>query len=231
MTRDLNPGVRADASRTGAVTRVNPEFTTAVLELVNLARTDYDALEFHLEKRYSRGFSGRVSYTLAYSRGNTAGTGSPQVLLQSLDDLRLDANQGPTDFDRRHNFVVSGTVRVPRTGGLTVSGVARALSGLPFSLIDSSTDPDRNGILFDFLPAGAYAGTGRNATSVAYKGGRNGAYGPGLFQLDLRVAYRLFTDGPRTLDVFGEVFNVSDRAAFDNPDDRRARPSRGRSPA
>jgi hypothetical protein len=139
------------------------------------------------------------------------------VLSQLGDDLRLDANHGPTDFDRRHNLVVSGTYRVPRTGGLTVSGIARALSGLPFTIIDSSTDPDRNGILFDSLPAGTYSGTGRNAMAVAYKGGRNGAYGPGFFQLDLRAGYRLVTDGSRTLDVFGELFNVSDRAAFDNP--------------
>jgi Carboxypeptidase regulatory-like domain/TonB dependent receptor-like, beta-barrel len=217
MTRDLNHGVRADTTRTGVVTRVNPEFTTSVLELVNLGRTDYDALEVQLEKRYSRGFSGRVSYTLAYSRGNTAGTGSPQILLQSLDDLRLDANQGPTDFDRRHNFVVSGSVRVPKTGGLTISGIARALSGLPFSLIDSTTDPDRNGILFDFLPAGSYRGIGPNAIPVAYTGRRNGAYGRGLFQLDLRAGYRLFKDEDRTLDLFGEIFNASDRAGFDNP--------------
>jgi hypothetical protein len=217
MTRDLNPGLRADTSRTGPVTRVNPDFTTSVLELVNLGRTDYDALELQLEKRLSHGFSGRVSYTLAYSRGNTAGTGSTQILLQSLNDLRLDANQGPTDFDRRHNLVVSGSVRVPKTGGLTISGIARALSGLPFSLIDSSTDPDRNGILFDFLPAGMYRGSGPNAIPVFYKGGRNGAYGPGIVQLDLRASYRLIKDDDRTLDLFGEVFNVSDRAAFENP--------------
>ena len=217
MTRDLNPAVRVDTSRTGAVTRPNPEFAAAVLEYGNLARTDYDALETHLEKRYSRGFSARVSYTLASSRGNTAATGSPQVLSQFLDDLRLDANLGPTDFDRRHNLVVSGTLRVPKTGGLTVSGIARALSGLPFTLIDSTSDPDQNGILFDPLPAGTYSGTGRNAIAVAYKGGRNGAYGPGFFQLDLRAGYRLFTDGSRRLDVVGELFNVSDRAAFDNP--------------
>ena len=217
MTRDLNPAVRADTSRTGPITRVNPQYASSVLEFVNLGRSDYDALELHLEKRYSRGFSGRVSYTLAYSRGNNTGAGSPQVLLQWLDDLRLGSNQGPTDFDRRHNLVVAGIVRVPRTGGLTLSGVARALSGLPFSIVDSSSDPDRNGILFDFLPAGAYAGVGRNAIRVSSDGGRNGVHGPGLFQLDLRAGYRLIADGDRTLEIFGEIFNVSDAAAFDNP--------------
>ena len=104
-----------------------------------------------------------------------------------------------------------------REGGLTISSIARAMSGLPFSLIDSSADPDRNGILFDFLPAGWYRGNGPNGIPVGYNGGRNGGYGPGIFQLDLRVGYRLFRDGDRALDLFGEIFNVSDRPAFENP--------------
>ena len=217
LTRDLNPGLRVDTTRTGTVVRVNPAFTRSVLQRVNMGRTEYDALELHLDKRFSQNYSAKVSYTLSYSRGNTSGNGIPQLVTQVLDDPRLDASEGPTDFDRRHNFVVSGMARVPRTGGLTVSAVARALSGLPFSIIDSNTDADRNGILADFLPAGTYQGTGANAISVDYDGTRNGAYGPGFFQLDLRVGYRLPMGAARTLDVFGEVFNVTDRANFNNP--------------
>ena len=217
MSRDLNPGRRVDTSRTGNVVRVNPDFTTSVLQRVNIGRTDYDALELHLDKRFSRNYSAKVSYTLSYSRGNTSGNGIPQLPMQVLDDAGLDANEGPTDFDRRHNFVVSGVMRVPRTGGLTLSAVARALSGLPFSVIDSNIDADRNGILFDLLPAGTYQGTGANAISVDFDGRRNGAYGPGFFQLDMRVGYRLPAGADRTLDVFGEVFNVTNRANFANP--------------
>jgi hypothetical protein len=62
-----------------------------------------------------------------------------------------------------------------------------------------------------------YRGSGSNANPVAYKGGRNGATGPGVFQLDLRAGYRLLKDEDRTLDLFGEIFNVSDGTAFDNP--------------
>ena len=47
---------------------------------------------------------------------------------QVLDDLNLDLNEGPTNLDRRHNLVVSGMATIPRTGGLTVSWVARAMS-------------------------------------------------------------------------------------------------------
>ena len=221
MTRDLNPGLRRTESRTAAIDRVNPDFVASVFQRINVGRTDYDALQLSIEKRYANNFSARAAYTLASSRGNTSGDGIPTIETQLLDDLRLDLNEGPTDFDRRHNFVFSWTSQIPRTGGLTFSGVARALSGLPFTIFDTTTDPDRNGRLFDPLPAGEYRGTGQDAITAENDGGRNGAYGPGFFQLDLRAGYRLNLGG-RTVDVFADVFNATNRANFDNPTgDRR----------
>lgn len=217
MTRDLNPGLRADTSRIGAVTRVDPEFNMSVLEYVNLGKTTYDALELHMDKRLSRHFSAKVSYTLAYSRGNTSANGIPQILPQRLGSLNLEANEGPTDFDRRHNFVASGTAQIPHAGGLAVSAVVRAMTGQPFTLIDSDIDADRNAILFDRLPPGTYSGLGRNAVSVKYNGTRNGAYGPGAFQLDLRLGWQQPIGTNRRLDVFAEIFNVTNHAAFDSP--------------
>ncbi len=128
--------------------------------------------------------------------------------------MRLDANQGPTDTDVRHNLVISGSAVVPKTGGLTVAAVVRALSGRPFTVLDTNVDPDRNGVLFDPLPAGTYSGTGPNAVTVENDGGRNGARGPGFFQADVRLGYR-FRFGQRRLEVFGEVFNLTDRANFE----------------
>lgn len=131
--------------------------------------------------------------------------------------MRLGLNEGPTDFDRRHNLVVSGSLLVPKTHGMTLSWVARALSGLPFTVQDTGSDPDQNGVLFDPLPAGDYSGNGTNSYSTHNDGGRNGARGPGFFQLDARFGWRLNAGGGRTLDVFGEVFNLTDRANFANP--------------
>jgi hypothetical protein len=175
-----------------------------------------------LEKRFSRNYSARVSYTLSYSRGNTSGAGAPASPFQVLDDLNLDLNEGPTNFDQRHNLVVSGTAIVPRTGGLTVSWVARALSGSPFTIFDSTIDADRNGTLSDPLEPGTYSGTGPNTITVENDGGRNGAYGPGFFKLDLRLGYRFNFGNQRTLDIFGEIFNVTDRDNFANPSGDRA---------
>jgi outer membrane receptor protein involved in Fe transport len=214
MSKELNPGVRVDTSRTGRLNRVDPNFVASVLTRLNAGRTDYDALQAQLEKRWTGNYRFRVGYTLAYSRGNTAGVGIPQSNFQFLDDMRLDANEGPTDIDRRHNLVVSGSVLVPGTGGLNFSAVVRALSGAPFTLQDTSADADRNGLFFEPLPAGSYSGTGRNAFSVENDGGRNGARGPWFFQADVRLGYQ-FRFGERRLDVFGEVFNLTDRANFE----------------
>jgi hypothetical protein len=222
MTLDLNPGLRVSTSRTGTITRVDPNFVTSVFTRVNSGRTSYDAIQFGLEKRYSANYQFRVSYTYSNSRGNTSENGIPTSPFQLLGDMRLDLNEGPTDFDLRHNFVFSGAAVVPHTG-LTFSTVVRYLSGAAFSLLDTNTDPDRNGTLFDPLPAGSYSGNGANAQTVDNKGGRNGARGPSFFQADVRLGYRFKLKGDRKFELFGEVFNLTNRANFANPNgDRRA---------
>jgi hypothetical protein len=52
---------------------------------------------------------------------------------------------------------------------------------------------------------------------VENTGGRNGAYGPGFAQLDMRAGYRLRPSAGRTLDLFLEVFNMTNEANFLNP--------------
>lgn len=217
MYKDLNPGLRPTTSRTAPLIRVDPEFVRAVYTMQNLGRTDYDSVQVQVEKRFSMGYSLRGSYTLSYGRGNTTGSGTPTSGFQLLDDMRLDLNEGPVANDRRHNLVVSGTAQVPRTGGLTVSFVARALSGLPFTLTDSSSDPDRNGSFSEPLPSGSYSGSGEGAIDVDFESKRGGARGPGFFEVDTRIGYRLQLGSGRTLDLFGEVFNVTNRANFASP--------------
>ena len=100
-------------------------------------------------------------------------------------------------------------------------GSLHALAG--GRLYDSSSDPDRNGILMDPLPAGSYTGTGPNAITVDNKGRRNGAFGPGYMQLDTRVGWRFSAGQGKTLDLTVDVINLTHRANFVNPtSDRRS---------
>ncbi len=230
---NYNPAVRANTSRTGPITRVDFEglagqlglspFVNNVYTYLNIASSSYDGLAVQLEKRFANSWSGRVSYSVGYARGNTSGLPTAVNDYQVLGDTLLDRNEGPTNFDRRQTLSLSGRMDLPALRGVTLAATARMMSGSPFSVFDSTTDADRNGVLTDLLPAGTYKGTGQNAIEVESDGGRNGAYGPGLFQLDVRTGYRLRFATSRTLDFFGEVFNATNRANFNNPTgDRRS---------
>jgi Carboxypeptidase regulatory-like domain/TonB dependent receptor-like, beta-barrel/TonB-dependent Receptor Plug Domain len=230
---DLNPGLRVNTTRTGEVNRTDLLGLASELGLspfsnvVNLrfdytGETRYDGLNLQMERRFSGFWGARVGYTLGYARGNNQGGALGTNNFQLLAEKNLDMNYGPLDTDRRHNLILSGRMEVPRTGGLTVSSLFRFMTGRPMSIIDTNTDPDRNGILFDPLPAGTYSGDGANAITVNNEGGRNGAYGPNYLQLDARFGYRLRMGGARTLDLFLECFNLTDRSNFTNPSgDRR----------
>jgi len=139
------------------------------------------------------------------------------------DDMRLDLSEGPGENDRPHILSLSGTAQIPGVKGLTLSGVARYMSGTPFSLTDSTLDLNQNGRFDDeYLPAGSYSGTGQNGITVENKGGRRGARGPDFFELDLRVGYGINLRNSHRIQLFGELFNVTDRANFVNPSgDRR----------
>ncbi len=224
MSFDLNPGTRADTSATTPIVRVDPNFRSQVITRINAGETEYDALQLQVEKRFTQNYRFRVSYTLARSEGNTTGVGAPGIDFQFLDQKNLRLNEGPTNTERRHNPVLSGAVVVPYTKGLNISAVVRYLSGAPFTIQDTNFDPDRNGILFDPLPKGTYSGrsqSGRNAITVKNEGGRNGARGPDFFQADLRLGYQ-FRFGPASLELFGDVFNVTDRANFLTPTGNRS---------
>jgi hypothetical protein len=61
------------------------------------------------------------------------------------------------------------------------------------------------------------------ALRLENQGGRNGAYGPGFFQFDLRAGYRFGLRENTNLEVFSKVFNLTNRSNFNNPSgDRRS---------
>ena len=224
LVQDLNPGVRNSDLATGSVSRTNPlvgaagEFATRVNTMINGGEIDYTSLQFSGTKRFSAGYSARVSYAFSKGTGNT-GAGQREVInSQFLADLRLDSERGPTDVDRPHILSVSGTWDVPRSAGLKISGVLQARSGTPFSLVNSTFDRDRNGITTnEYLAPGTYSGIGSDAVTIDYDGGRNGARGPSYVSLDLRGGYRFGLPGGRSLDASVDVFNVTNRDNFTNP--------------
>ena len=222
LARNLNPALRVDTSRTGALTRsdafgvLGDSYTQQVWLMENTGDATYNALNLSLEKRYSNHWSGRISYSLSKSEG----TGNDQAdknTYQAGTNLNLDAWRGPSNVDRRHILSVGAQAEVPKTGGVTLSTTARYMSGAPFTIYDSSIDADRNGELVDPVAAGTYSGTATDSLkNVVYAGGRNGAIGPDYFQVDVRAGWRRKMRD-RMVEVFLDIFNVTDRANFDNP--------------
>jgi len=193
-------------------------YTGAVNQFVNRGEVDYNAIMLQMKKRFSHNYSAQVSYTYGKSRGNTTGNGAPGSNFQVGDDMHLDLNEGPTSFDIPQNFTFSGTGVVPKTKGLQLSWVLRALSGTPFSIINSNFDLDQNGIQAEPLPVADYSGAGTDGYAVKdYTAERNGARGPGYFQADMRFGYVFNLQGRRRLEVSADVFNLSNRGNFANP--------------
>jgi outer membrane receptor protein involved in Fe transport len=246
LTVNLNPGRRVSTVSTAAIIRsystlgqvIDNSFVPVVTDIfgntpfrtlavssvttrVNEGRTNYNALQLSVDKRYSQGFQFKLSYTLAKGFGNTTGNGVPTANFQTQTSLGLDENSGPTAFDRRHNFVFSGLYRIPRTRGLIVSTVIRALSGPPFTIFNSRVDADQNGINLDPLAPGFYSNfrVFPNGERLDFaelnNGGINGARLPGFFSVDLRLAYKFKFNERINAGFTFEVFNVANRTNFD----------------
>ena len=104
VNREINPAVRVDTTRTGALTRTDllghraelglSPFAGSVQVRDNVGSRRYDGLNLALEKRYSHNFSGRVSYAIGKARGNVNGGLPDTANFQFLDDLNLDHERG-----------------------------------------------------------------------------------------------------------------------------------------
>jgi TonB dependent receptor len=223
LARNLNPGLRVDTSRTGTINRsdafgvLGETYAQQVWVFENTGVLDYNALNLSLEKRYANNWSGRISYSLSKSEG-TALDQSDKNTYQAMTNLNLDAFRGPSAVDRRHVLSVGAQTEIPKTGGVTLSTTVRYMSGAPFTIYDSSIDADRNGELVDPVPAGTYSGTATDSLKdVKYAGGRNGAYGPDYFQADVRAGWRKKISTAKALELFLDIYNITNRANFDNP--------------
>ena len=222
LARNLNPALRVDTSRTGRLDRsdafgvLGEPYLQQVWVMENGADAIYNGLSLSLEKRYANNWSGRVSYSLSKVDG-TANDQADRNQYQVGTNLNLDLQNGPGNVDRRHILSLGGQTEIPKSGGITLSSTFRYMTGAPFTVYDSSIDADRNGELVDPLPVGTYSGTALDSMKdLKNNGGRNGAIGPDYFQLDARAGWRHHIRS-RTLELFLDIYNITNRANFDNP--------------
>ncbi|MGQ0736944.1 MAG: TonB-dependent receptor [Acidobacteriota bacterium] len=224
LARNLNPSERVNTTRTGAITRRDvfgvlggERYNQQVWVMENTGESKYDALNLSLEKRYSNNWSGRISYSLSKAQG-TAYAQADTNTYQFLDDLNLDEWYAPSPVDRRHILSLNGRTEIPKTRGIAISSTIRYMSGAPFTIFNSNIDVNRNGELNDPSPAGTYSGTALNAMqNVTSNGRRNGALGPDYVQVDVRAGWRQRLRGEQTLELYFDIFNITNRVNWDNP--------------
>ena len=119
-----------------------------ILERGSRGEHQYRALFLRLDKRFSDRHQYLVSYTLSKQENDGAG-------VQVVDFYNPDADWGPGNADRRHNFVASGSILLPFD--INVGAVWTLRSSMPFTA-RAGRDLNRDGTAnSDYVP-----GTTRN---------------------------------------------------------------------
>jgi hypothetical protein len=188
--------------------------------------TDYDALEFGLQRRLANRWSGRFAYTLSRARdvnGSTTGGGNIVEKRVNNDlDPRLD--YGLANTDNRHAFTSAANWDAWR--GLGIGATFRYYSGNPANeTMGRDVNGDRDGANFDRPMRGRDDGALPIVSAVDANGLaiRNGIKGSNKVLLDLRLQYVARMSGAQTAGFYWEIYNALDRVNFGNPvGDRRS---------
>jgi hypothetical protein len=103
-----------------------------VVNLESSVRTKYDGMLLSLEKRYSRGFLLRASYTLSKAF-NYANDDQIPFSNGPVNPNNLQLEYGPTPNDQRHRFTFSGVFDLPFK--LHLSPIVTLASGVPMDIL------------------------------------------------------------------------------------------------
>lgn len=156
--------------------------------------SDYKGLYFNLKKRYSHGWGVEVSYTLSQAKADVE-SGNWNSPSNNVDRW-LD--YGPTSQDARHRLSVSGIVDLPL--GFQFSAIFYYRSALPYNVI-TGEDDNLDGIWEDFPPGER----------------RNSGRGFDYYSLDSRLS-KFINIGPRfSIQIFAEMFNLTNRVNYGSP--------------
>ncbi|MCM3872842.1 MAG: TonB-dependent receptor, partial [Pyrinomonadaceae bacterium] len=130
--------------------------STDAIVLQSRGYSSYHSGQFNLTRRFTKGFGFSTSYTFSKSidigstdPGSTTASGRPDTpnlgLVVQGDQRNLNANRGPSDFDRSHRFSSSFVWELPDFGsksnfltGWQLSGFGQWQSGTPFSIFASN---------------------------------------------------------------------------------------------
>jgi outer membrane receptor protein involved in Fe transport len=215
----------------------------------NDARARYDGLQLRLDQKPWNGLRSVASFTWSKSLDNSSSSSGDDNSVAN-DPFDLDADWGPSSYDRRLAFVLSYGYKLPFgrgerwlndggigaaiLGGWELAGVVTAKSGDHFS-VSIATCPSNSGgaCRTDMtgdpnLPSGERTETRWFDTTVFRASpagefgdqGRNVLVGPGYFSWDF-LAHKTFSLAARhQLQLRVEVFNLTNHVNYGRPDNR-----------
>lgn len=200
-----------------------------VKNLESSVRTRYDGLLVSLEKRFSRHYQFRASYTLS-RMFNFANDDQIPFSNGPIDSNDLNREFGPTPNDQRHRFSFSGLFQLPK--GIRVSPILTLASAVPVDILlpDGSsrvcelernaggrqfhTGAELNAALTQINAAGGSLcpnpdpSTGFKPRVLLPLVRDDLKFGDNFSSLDLRVS-KVFRAGERfTIEPIAEVFNL-----------------------
>ena len=125
-----------------------------IIQLTNLAKSQYDSLQASFNQRHFHGFNTQTNFTWSkcydYNSVNRGGAGDyPQL----NNPLNVKDSYGLCDHDVRLNFNVGGVYDVPSIpafgkwfNGWQISTIFTAISGRPFTALIGGSDPSGQGL-------------------------------------------------------------------------------------
>lgn len=171
---------------------VNPDITGNVWVVECAGKSEYAGLYLNFNKRYSRGWSLDVSYTLSESKAD-ADTMATITQPWTYEDDCWERAYGRTSYDARHKLTATGLLDLP--WGIQLSGLFFYRSAYPWNAVYAG-DPNRDGITGDFVDHN-----------------RNSREGFDEMWLNLRLS-KFFRFDKLSFQLFAEGFNLTNRVNY-----------------
>lgn len=187
-------------------------------QIQSTVKSEYNALVFQANRRFTEGLQFQASYTLAKSTDTNQNSATFTQNNSPLDVFDRSFDSGPSSFDARHKVVVSA-VYAPTFfkgsaksiynylfNGYSIAPIYTYISGRPYDgTISGTAAVTINGVSVNRNL------NGTNGDSRVPFIPRNSFRLPGLSNLDLRLSKRFRFSERYSLELLAEGFNIFNR--------------------
>lgn len=180
--------------------------TQAMTQIQSTVSSNYNAVVFAANRRFTDGLQFQASYTLASARDTNQNSATFTQTNSPYDLFDRSYDNGPSNFDTRHKFVASAVWAPKFYKGSYKSGYNYLLNGWSFAPIMTFY----SGRPYD----GTVSGTSLNNTNGDNRfplNPRNNYRLPNILNFDARLSKRFRITETVNIEFLGEVFNIANR--------------------